>query len=434
MWVWGCEDVRMWGCDICAGLRERPGRGLPVGKCEGVMIWRCEDVKMWGCEDVRVWRCDDVRVWRCDMCRPTGETWPRPTSGGMWGCEDVRVWWCEGVRMWGCDDVRVWWCEGVRMWWCEGVMMWGCEGVRMWGCDMCRPTGGIWQRPTSGGRSSRVLGMWRSWLRPGNYTTTSSDASPNSCPRSAPPVQFTNPLYHLSPTFLPLFPSTSSTPPFLLHFSHQFLTSFLFPSSCFVSIPTLLFLPLLLCPAFPLHSLFLYHSLPLTYPSLSLPLPSFPSLSLPPILPPSLLPSLSPSLSTSSPPFYPSLLSLFIFHYPLLYLPLPPSLPPSQLTTLELQYVSPKLMGCENLELAVPGTYEPNQPIVHIRKVSATLNVITSKQRPRKLVIQGEETRSFVVEELVFLGRKSGHDYVHVYVCSLYIRTYIHVRTCILWY
>ena len=66
----------------------------------------------------------------------------------------------------------------------------------------------------------------------------------------------------------------------------------------------------------------------------------------------------------------------------------PLSLPP-QLTTLELQYVSPKLMSCVDLELAVPGTYEPNQPVVHIRKVSATLNVITSKQRPRKLVIQG---------------------------------------------
>ena len=47
-------------------------------------------------------------------------------------------------------------------------------------------------------------------------------------------------------------------------------------------------------------------------------------------------------------------------------------------------------MGCVDLELAVPGTYEPNQPVVHIRRVSATLNVITSKQRPRKLVIQGE--------------------------------------------
>ena len=62
----------------------------------------------------------------------------------------------------------------------------------------------------------------------------------------------------------------------------------------------------------------------------------------------------------------------------------------SQLTTLELQYVSPKLLACKDLELAVPGTYEPNQDIVKIRSVSHTLNVITSKQRPRKLVIHGK--------------------------------------------
>jgi len=61
----------------------------------------------------------------------------------------------------------------------------------------------------------------------------------------------------------------------------------------------------------------------------------------------------------------------------------------SQLTTLELQYVSPNLMECQDLELAVPGTYEPNQDIIHIKKVSSSLTVITSKQRPRKLVIQG---------------------------------------------
>ena len=60
-----------------------------------------------------------------------------------------------------------------------------------------------------------------------------------------------------------------------------------------------------------------------------------------------------------------------------------------QLTTLELQYVSPKLLACKDLELAAPGTYEPNQDIVKIRSVSHTLNVITSKQRPRKLIIHG---------------------------------------------
>eukprot|EP00731_Ephydatia_muelleri_P014310 Em0008g30a len=67
-----------------------------------------------------------------------------------------------------------------------------------------------------------------------------------------------------------------------------------------------------------------------------------------------------------------------------------------QLTTLELQYVSPKLLACKDLELAVPGTYEPNQDIVKIRSVSHTLNVITSKQRPRKLVIHGSNGSDYM--------------------------------------
>ncbi|XP_062572359.1 serine/threonine-protein kinase mTOR-like [Saccostrea cucullata] len=60
-----------------------------------------------------------------------------------------------------------------------------------------------------------------------------------------------------------------------------------------------------------------------------------------------------------------------------------------QLTSLELQYVSPKLLRCQDLELAVPGKYEPNQPIVKIRRCQSSLQVITSKQRPRKLSIFG---------------------------------------------
>jgi len=74
-----------------------------------------------------------------------------------------------------------------------------------------------------------------------------------------------------------------------------------------------------------------------------------------------------------------------------------------QLTTLELQYVSPNLLECHDLELAVPGTYEPNQPIIHIKEVSPSLNVITSKQRPRKLVIQGEPSVSVCVSSTLLL-------------------------------
>jgi FKBP12-rapamycin complex-associated protein len=66
-----------------------------------------------------------------------------------------------------------------------------------------------------------------------------------------------------------------------------------------------------------------------------------------------------------------------------------------QLTSLELQYVSPKLLKCKDLELAVPGTYEPNQPVIRIQNCSESLNVITSKQRPRKLSIQGSNGNEF---------------------------------------
>ncbi|XP_027052994.1 serine/threonine-protein kinase mTOR [Pocillopora verrucosa] len=67
-----------------------------------------------------------------------------------------------------------------------------------------------------------------------------------------------------------------------------------------------------------------------------------------------------------------------------------------QLTSLELQYVSPKLLMCRDLELAVPGTYEPHKPVIHIRHVHASLNVITSKQRPRKLFITGSNGSEFM--------------------------------------
>ncbi|XP_035824600.1 serine/threonine-protein kinase mTOR isoform X2 [Aplysia californica] len=74
-----------------------------------------------------------------------------------------------------------------------------------------------------------------------------------------------------------------------------------------------------------------------------------------------------------------------------------------QLTSLELQYVSPKLLHCRDLELAVPGLYDPVQPIIRIKRVQSSLQVITSKQRPRKLSIFGSDG-----EEYQFLLK--GHE------------------------
>ncbi|CAG0917860.1 unnamed protein product [Notodromas monacha] len=59
------------------------------------------------------------------------------------------------------------------------------------------------------------------------------------------------------------------------------------------------------------------------------------------------------------------------------------------LSSLELQYVSPKLLQAKDLVLAVPGTYVPHQPIISIASVQSNLQVLMSKQRPRRIVIKG---------------------------------------------
>ena len=68
-----------------------------------------------------------------------------------------------------------------------------------------------------------------------------------------------------------------------------------------------------------------------------------------------------------------------------------------QLTSLQLQCVSPKLLSCRDLEIAVPGSYDAKTPIVRIRKVTPLLNVITSKQQPRKLSIYGSNGAEFML-------------------------------------
>ncbi|CAM4856778.1 unnamed protein product [Rotaria socialis] len=67
------------------------------------------------------------------------------------------------------------------------------------------------------------------------------------------------------------------------------------------------------------------------------------------------------------------------------------------ITSLELDYVSPRLAThCRDLELAVPGTYEPHKPPITIRNVQSHITVITSKQRPRKISITGSDGYEYV--------------------------------------
>ncbi|KAF8216580.1 phosphatidylinositol 3-kinase [Mycena galopus ATCC 62051] len=66
-----------------------------------------------------------------------------------------------------------------------------------------------------------------------------------------------------------------------------------------------------------------------------------------------------------------------------------------QLTTLDLQYVSPRLLKARNLDLAVPGTYRSGHEIISIERFSPKLTVIASKQRPRRLCLTGNDGRDY---------------------------------------
>lgn len=84
-----------------------------------------------------------------------------------------------------------------------------------------------------------------------------------------------------------------------------------------------------------------------------------------------------------------------------------------QLTTLDLQYVSPSLLKARSLDLAVPGmkfivdqlstkplisltgTYQSGRPVIRIASFATKLTVIVSKQRPRKMSLKGDDGRDY---------------------------------------
>ncbi|KAK6858272.1 armadillo-type protein [Apiospora arundinis] len=66
-----------------------------------------------------------------------------------------------------------------------------------------------------------------------------------------------------------------------------------------------------------------------------------------------------------------------------------------QMTSLELAYCSPQLLASKDLDLAVPGTYKSGQPIVRIISFEPTVSVINSKQRPRKLIMNGSDGAAY---------------------------------------
>jgi len=63
--------------------------------------------------------------------------------------------------------------------------------------------------------------------------------------------------------------------------------------------------------------------------------------------------------------------------------------------TLELEHVSPALNDARDLSLSMPGHYRRGDAVTSIRKVASHLNVISSKQRPRKCTMEGSDGNTY---------------------------------------
>ncbi|KAJ3128378.1 phosphatidylinositol kinase- protein kinase tor1 [Nowakowskiella sp. JEL0407] len=66
-----------------------------------------------------------------------------------------------------------------------------------------------------------------------------------------------------------------------------------------------------------------------------------------------------------------------------------------QMMTLELPYVSPSLLAAKDMDLAIPGSYKAGEPIVQIKSFSPAMQVLASKQRPRKLTVYGSDGKEY---------------------------------------
>jgi FKBP12-rapamycin complex-associated protein len=80
-------------------------------------------------------------------------------------------------------------------------------------------------------------------------------------------------------------------------------------------------------------------------------------------------------------------------HYLSVYKRISQSLP--KLSVVDLKSAAPKLLHATDLLLAVPGTYQSGGDIVTISSFEPQLEVIISKQRPRRLTIRGSDGRKY---------------------------------------
>jgi len=63
---------------------------------------------------------------------------------------------------------------------------------------------------------------------------------------------------------------------------------------------------------------------------------------------------------------------------------------------LELRNVSPCLLQARNMQLAIPGTYSSDSPVVEISRFEPSVRIINSKQRPRVFTMIGSDGLSYM--------------------------------------
>jgi hypothetical protein len=82
------------------------------------------------------------------------------------------------------------------------------------------------------------------------------------------------------------------------------------------------------------------------------------------------------------------------------------------------QSVSPALLTARDLELAVPGTYTTSQEVVQIQGFAPSIDVISSKQRPRKITLYGGCTALCRTSYAHTASHTYTHQYLHVFVAD----------------
>ncbi|KAI8799565.1 hypothetical protein BJ742DRAFT_749830 [Cladochytrium replicatum] len=66
-----------------------------------------------------------------------------------------------------------------------------------------------------------------------------------------------------------------------------------------------------------------------------------------------------------------------------------------QMMSFELHFASPKLLEAANLDIAIPGSYRVDEPVVCISRFDPIFTVLSSKQRPRKMQIKGSDGNTY---------------------------------------